>query len=169
MNSTDASAITNIYALLGVIIPSVTTILGTVIITYLQSKTRKSVDDVKEETTRKLDSIDSKQIILNDAVNVQQTGLIEAIRKTSYAEGLLDGLRKDQMTIINSIMDELIKKEIVKKEQEVNIEKIIQEVINVKNTILNEAKANKEKLEADIIKIKNNIIQELNERLIRDK
>jgi hypothetical protein len=169
MNSNDASAITNIYALLAVVIPSVTTILGTVLVAFLQNKTKKSIDVGKEETTKKLDSINSKQVILHDAVNVQQPGLVEAIRKASYADGLLEGLRKDQMVNMNSIIDELIRKDIIKKEQEVNTEKIIQEAINAKKTLLSEAKANKEKLESDIIKMKNSIIQELNERLIRDK
>jgi hypothetical protein len=160
--------ITNIFQLLAIVIPS-----GFALLTaYLQTKSKKSIDDVKvtqTKNTEKIEDISTKQEVIHDAINSQQRGLIEAIKKASYAEGLLDGIKRDQTVIINSIMTELIHNDLIKKEQEISVEKIIDAAILAKDTLAKEAKINKERLSAEISKIKEDIFDELNKKFMKDR
>jgi len=176
----DASAINNIYSLLAVIVPSVTTILGTMIVAYFQNRNRKSIDnaakdttikldEVKKETTTKLDDINSRQEVMHDAINSQQAGLVEAIKKAAYAEGVIDGIKKEQLHMTTVIADELIRKDFIKKDQEVDAAKIIAAAILAKDTLIQEASMTKQQLDMNITRMKEDIIHDLNKKLIRDK
>ena len=169
----DASSINNIYSLLAVIVPSVTTILGTMIVAYFQNRNKKEttvkLDEVKKETTDKLDNINSRQEVMHDAINSQQTGLLDAIKKAAYAEGVIDGIKKEQLHMTTVIADELIRKDFIKKDQEVDAAKIIAAAILAKDTLIQEASMTKQQLDLNITRMKEDIIHDLNKKLIRDK
>lgn len=180
MNPNDASTINNIYSLLAVIVPSVCTIAGTIIVSLISNRNKKSIDnaaketttkidEVKIETTAKLDNINSRQEVMHDAINSQQAGLVDAIKKAAYAEGIIDGIKKEQLHMTTVIADELIRKDFIKKDQEVDAAKIIAAAILAKDTLIQEASMTKQQLDLNITRMKEDIIHDLNKKLIRDK
>lgn len=176
----DLTNIKNIYSLLATIVPPALTIMGTIIIALITNRNKKSIDEAKKDTTEKLDEvrkvtttklddINSRQEVMHDAINSQQAGLIDAIKKAAYAEGVIDGIKKEQLHMTVAISDELIRKDFIKKDQEVEAAKIIAAAILAKDTLIQEANINKQQLDSNITRIKEDIIHDLNKKLIRDK
>ena len=180
MNPSD---INNIYSLLAVVVPSVTTILGTVIVALISNRNKKAIEETKKDTTEKLDevkkeatiatqkidNINTRQEVMHDAINSQQSNLIAAIRKSAYAEGIIEGIKKEQSHMAQNIIDELNKNELIKQDQQAEAAKIINNAVAAKDKLIEEAILTKQQLDANIIKLKEDILHELNQKLLRDK
>jgi hypothetical protein len=172
MNPEEYKYVINGWQALIIIGPSVLAFFGTILTAFMSGKNKQSIDEVKKEATiatKKIDNINVRQEVMHDAINSQQAGLIDAIKKAAYAEGVIDGIKKEQLHMTAVIADELVKKELINKDRVDEAAKIIAAAILAKDMLIEEAKLNKERMDKEIITIKENILHELNKKLIRDK
>lgn len=90
---------TNIYQLLGVIVPPLFTTIGTIVVSWLSHKNKKSIEKntkITADTNEKVNEAAEKDIKLTTHVNSRLDELIIAVKKASHAEGVAEGVKNEQ-------------------------------------------------------------------------
>lgn len=152
--------------------PGILAFAASCVASYVSLKNKGLLDKnakITNETREKVNNVNINQKSMHDLINSRQTELIDIVKKSSFAEGVIEGLKRDQTFTVDSIFDGLKNKELITIEKEKQVKMVIKEAIITKDKLINEALIAKLKLDQDINDIKNKLIYELNENLINER
>jgi uncharacterized membrane protein YcjF (UPF0283 family) len=132
---------TNIWGMLAVVIPSILVFVGSTINGLLSMRNNKKINTVNN----KVDNIQEKQDDMHIKTNSRLDQLIAAIKKSSHAEGLAEGIKQEQDRIAEKLISDLAAKDLLTTDAK-----------NAKNIIAGEAQKAKDiiRVDADIAKEK---------------